>query len=107
MHIGVSEKHSGDVPLVPNPGTGKITPQWNAMFDDWFSTIAIEEDNLPDFHSEEWSKMFGIHTYTIPNEDEDAEDFEPVRKLWWRERSTNEDQQQYICLLYTSPSPRD
>ena len=96
MCMGASDKHSGDVPLVLNPRTGKITPQWNVMFDNWFSTIAIEEDNLPDFHSEEWSKMFGMHTHAIPNEDEDAEDFEPVRKLRWREQSTDEDQHQHI-----------
>ena len=62
MHMGVSEKHSGDAPLVLNPKTGKITPQWNVIFDDWFSTITIEEDNLPDFHSEEWAETFGMHT---------------------------------------------
>ena len=60
--------------MVLNPKTGKIAPQWNVMFDDWFSTVTIEEKNLPDFHSDEWSKMFGICAHAIPNEDEDAED---------------------------------
>ena len=98
--MGISEKHAGDVPLVLNPNTGKITPQWNVIFDDWFSTITIEEEDLPDFHSEEWSKMFGLHTYAIPDEDEDAEDFEPVRParpdLRWGPRSTDEDQRNHI-----------
>ena len=98
--MGVSDKHAGDVPLVLNPKTGKITPQWNVIFDDWFSTITIEEENLPDFHSEEWSKMFGIHTYAIPNEDEDAEDFETVRParpdLRWGPRSTDEEQRTFM-----------
>ena len=52
VHTGVSEKHSGDAPLALNPNSGKITPQWNAIFDDWFGAVTIEEDNLPDFHSE-------------------------------------------------------
>ena len=37
------------------------------MFEDWFSTVTIVEDNLPDFHSKEGSEMFGIHTYAILN----------------------------------------
>ena len=94
--MGVSEKHSGDAPLVLNPKTGKITTQWKVIFDDWFSTMTIEEDNLPDFHSEEWAKTFGTHAYAIPNEDEDAKDFKPVRKLQWKERSTDEDQHRHI-----------
>ena len=41
--------------------------------------------------------MFGVHTCTIPNEDEDAEDFEPVRpNLRWGPRSTDEDQHSHI-----------
>ena len=51
--VGASDKHSGDAPLVLNPRTGKISPQCNVMFDDWFSTVTIEEGNLPDFYSEE------------------------------------------------------
>ena len=37
------------------------------MFEDWFSTVTIVEDNLPDFHSKKESEMFGIHSYAIPN----------------------------------------
>ena len=93
--MGASEKHAGDVPLALNPKTGRMTPQWNVVFDDWFSTITVEEEDLPDFHSEEWSKTFGVHTHTILNEDEDAEDFAPARPpredLRWGTRSTDKD----------------
>ena len=33
--------------------------------------------------------MFAMHMHAIPNEDEDAEDFKPARKLQWKERSTD------------------
>ena len=70
--MGVSEKHAGDVPLLLNLKMGKIAPQWNVMFDDWFGTVTIEEENLPDFHSDVWSKMFGICAHTIPDKDKDV-----------------------------------
>ena len=41
-----------------------------------------------------------IHTHTIPNEDEDAEDFEPVQpvrsNLQWGPRSTDKDQRTHM-----------
>ena len=95
MYMGISEKHAGDVPLVLNTETGRITPQWNIIFDDWFSTITMKEEDLPDFYSPEWSETFKTNTYTIPNEDDDAEDFAPVRpsrpSLRWGPRATDED----------------
>ena len=47
------------------------------MFDDWFSTITADPDDLPDFNADKWSKMFGTSTYCIPN-DEEPEAFEPM-----------------------------
>ena len=97
MHMGVSEKHAGDVPLVLNTETGKMTPQWNIIFDDWFSTITMKEEDLPDFYSPEWSETFDTKTYSILNEDEDGEDSAPVRpqrpSLRWGPRATDDDRQ--------------
>ena len=51
--MGASEKHAGDVPLALNAKTGEMTPQWNIVFDDWFSTITMKEEDPPDFCSPE------------------------------------------------------
>jgi hypothetical protein len=54
MFLGLSPKHSSDVPLVLNLQTGSISPQFHVVFDDMFSTvtsIGIEED-APDFWKE-------------------------------------------------------
>ena len=51
--VRMSEKHAGNVPLILNFKTGNITVQWNAVFDDWFSTVAINVKDTPDFHADE------------------------------------------------------
>ena len=66
--MGYSDRHSSDVPLVLNPFTGSITPQWNVVIDDWFATVATSVDELPDFKTDEWSKTFGAHIYHFPEE---------------------------------------
>jgi hypothetical protein len=66
MNLGLSEKHSIDVPLVINLASGNITPQWNLVFDDWFTTISNSPEDLPDFNSEEWRRIFGTSTYHLP-----------------------------------------
>ena len=78
MNLGLSEKHSIDVPLVINLATGNITPQWNLVFDDWFTTISNSPEDLPDFNSEEWSRIFGTSTYHLPTEDDSTADNDPI-----------------------------
>ena len=39
MFMGFSSEHASTVPLVFNPSTGTITPKWDVVFDDWFSTV--------------------------------------------------------------------
>ena len=68
IYMGYSDKHSSDVPLVLNPRTGSITPQWNVVIDDWFATVSTSVDDLPDFNADEWSRIFGAHTYHFPQE---------------------------------------
>ena len=66
----MSNKHAGTVPLVLNFETGNITAQWNVVFDDWFSTVATNVDDMPDFHAEEWSDMFGTSVYEMDDNEE-------------------------------------
>ena len=80
VHMGFSKKHASTVPLVLNPNTGYITPQFHIVFDDWFATVATSIDNLPDFNSPEWSTMFGESIYQYPVDD-DLDDNETDSEL--------------------------
>ena len=71
MCVGMLERHVGSVPLVLNFETGNITAQWNVAFDDWFWTVAANvEDMMPDFHADEWSKMFRMSTCDMEGSEE-------------------------------------
>ena len=39
MHVGMPNKHTGNVTLILNFELGNITAQWNAVFNDWFSAV--------------------------------------------------------------------
>jgi regulator of replication initiation timing len=75
IYMGVSDKHSSTVPLVLNPETGVISPQFHVVVDEWFATIATSTGEMPDFSKEEWTKMFGenAHHY-IWDENDEADD---------------------------------
>jgi len=66
VNMGLSPQHASTVPLVLNPETGSITPQFHVVFDDWFATVASEDGALPDFNSPEWSRLFGESTFQSP-----------------------------------------
>ena len=72
IHMGLSHSHASTVPLVLNTSTGAITPQFHVVFDDWFATVGSDHDNLPDFSSQEWSKLFGESSFQY-NIDDDEE----------------------------------
>jgi len=40
IYLGVSKDHSSTVHLVLNPSTGKVSPQYHVIFDDYFATVA-------------------------------------------------------------------
>jgi hypothetical protein len=68
MFLGLSPKHSSDVPLILNLQTGSISPQFHVVFDDHFSSvpsIGIEED-APDF----WKELLLDSRHQIPLDDE-------------------------------------
>ena len=69
IHMGFSPDHSKDAPLVLNPATGSLTPQWNMVYDDSFSTISSSIADLPDFTADSWHNLFGTHTCHIPMEE--------------------------------------
>ena len=49
----MSNKHVGNIPSILNFETGDIAAQWNVVFGDWFSTVATNADDMPDFHAKE------------------------------------------------------
>ena len=59
--------------LVLNLDTSAITSQFHVVFDDWFTTVTTSVDNLPDFNSTTWSKMFGDSEYQFIRDEDDAE----------------------------------
>ncbi|KAI2511912.1 hypothetical protein MHU86_2428 [Fragilaria crotonensis] len=74
VNMGLSKKHASTVPLVLNPETGYITPQYHIVFDDWFATVATNVDALPDFNTTRWARLFGDSRYQFPFDDDDDND---------------------------------
>ena len=70
--MGLSPDHASTVPLVLNLDTGVITPQFHVVFNDWFTTVATSVDDLPDFNSAAWSKMFGDSEYQFIRDEDDT-----------------------------------
>ena len=82
MCVGMSERHAGNAPLVLNFDTGDITAQWNLVFDDWFTTVTTNVDDMPNFHADEWSKMFGTSAHNSEPDDEVQETLQqPVQPI--------------------------
>ena len=70
--MGTSPLHSSSVPLVLNPATGAITLQFHIIFDDWFVSVAVSPEDLPDFNLDEWTKLFRDSTFQfLPDDDDD------------------------------------
>ena len=82
VYIGTSRYHASTVPLILNSMTGYISPQFHVVFDDWFATIGASKNDIPDFKSNEWLKMFGssIYQYTF-DDDEETEDTSTARDI--------------------------
>ena len=71
MYVGVAPTYASTVPLVLNPSTGSITPQFHVVFDDNFSTVNADPRQLPDYNSDEWYNLFGESTFQYVIDDSD------------------------------------
>ena len=71
--MGLSPDNSSTVPLILNLDTGAITKQFHVVFDDWFTTVTASIDDLPDFNSSAWSKMFGDSQYQFIRDEDDTQ----------------------------------
>ena len=71
MFVGFSPSHSSLVPLVLNPRTGKISPQFHVIFDDWFtSVLSVGADDA--FEPSMWQTLFSHSCYHYMFDDHDA-----------------------------------
>ena len=83
--MGFSGNHATSAPLVLNPATGAITPQFHVVFDDWFATVASSIADLPDFNSPEWQRMFGDSVFQyVDEEDLPPDDTSPFNDRYER-----------------------
>ena len=71
MHV--SPDLASTVPLVLNLDTGATTPQFHVVFDDWFTTVTTSVDDLPDFNSTSWFKMFRDSEYQFIRDEDDTQ----------------------------------
>jgi len=82
VNMGLSPQHASTVPLVLNPETGSITPQFHVVFDDWFATVALEDGALPDFNSPERSRLFGESTFQFPFDESEVDNIvDPINSV--------------------------
>ena len=57
IFVGFSRHHSTSVPLILNPKTQHISPQYHVVFDDDFSTVPAVSSEL--FRNQEFERLFG------------------------------------------------
>ena len=97
--MGFSPDHSSSVPLVYNPATGSITPQYHIVADNWFATVGTNPEDLPDFNSDEWNKLFGdsLYQYVLHDKDDDHVDaIQPPPAMTQRHTRVTRAQQQNV-----------
>ena len=71
MFGGFSPRHSSLVPLVLNPQTGKISPQFHVVFDNWFtSVLSVGADDA--LKPSMWQILFSHSRYHYMFDDHDA-----------------------------------
>ena len=71
MFVEFPPRHSSLVPLILNPRTGKISPQFHVVFDDWFTCIlSVGADDA--FEPSMWQTLFSHSRYHYMVDDHDA-----------------------------------
>jgi Reverse transcriptase (RNA-dependent DNA polymerase) len=73
QYIGLSPRHASTVPLVLNLLTHRINAQFHCVFDDWFATVDMNPDEIPDFDNDQWTYLFGESHYQYPFDPDDGD----------------------------------
>ena len=58
IFLGISKRHSSNVPQVLHLSTGAISPQYHVVFDDYFQTVSSTEVDVP----QSWENLFTYST---------------------------------------------
>ena len=59
--LGYSPDHASSVALILNRSTGKISPQFHCLFDDFFQTVrGVEDPAEIDLHSIDWDEFISV-----------------------------------------------
>ena len=75
-YLGASPLHASTVGLILNPRTGNISPQFHAVYDDYFETVHSSEDEEP----QSWPELVTFQTF---RNDIDDEDYVPLLADEW------------------------
>jgi hypothetical protein len=59
VNASFSAKHASSVPLVLSAETGCVAANFCIAFNDWFATVTLADDGVPDVASEPWCNLFG------------------------------------------------
>jgi hypothetical protein len=81
IYMGHSPVHSSAIPLVMNLSTGKLSPQYHVVFDDWFQTVGTSDAEHPNFEHDDWYKTFGLTEWQYIQEEDETGIKIPVMSL--------------------------
>jgi hypothetical protein len=73
QYVGFSPRHASTVPLILNLLTHRIQAQFHCVFDDWFTTVDMNPDEIPDFDNDQWTYLFGESQYQYPFDPDDGD----------------------------------
>jgi hypothetical protein len=105
INMGFLAKHAITVPIVLNPQTGYITPQFHVVFDDWFATVPASVDDLPNFNADSWTRMFRDSTYQYNLDDEDQEGLIVETENFEKEQDVLSQQQRIATAIDDATPP--
>ena len=73
VHLGRSPQHASTVPLILNPASGCISPQYHVVYNDWFSSVSTDEKGPEEFDMSTRTSFFLDNKYLAEfDENEDA-----------------------------------
>jgi hypothetical protein len=79
VYVGHSLAHAGNVPVIYNPQTTHITPQFHVIFDDQFSTVSTNSSELTTEHFED---LYNKSTWLHKDDFAETEDLHLFETYW-------------------------
>jgi hypothetical protein len=86
VYVGQSLQHAGNVPLIYNPATTHVTPQYHLMFDDQFTTVTGVTAKLSDA---DYARLYQSTEWLHPNAFQDVADLYYFESFWSAPPSLN------------------